>query len=315
VKSAGNERTTDGHAKLILAPGAKDQFRWHAVSQARPEDIIELWFHPAEIKVRLRNPAGVDTPCCESSCPIVTGSFPGGNAYNIAYQPYFKTNGHTRVLVTIRPGSMVQIQPGNWTLDIVSGKLKVPCIVHAWVERIDSRPVRFLNHRDEEITLTIPGTARSVITVGAVESCPPLTNTDHSSYGPTRDARSECEKPDVVAPGKDIVAARAGTLAGTITMTGTSMAAPHVTGVIALLLSNRAKCRSVPIPTAAQIRVALCQQAQYHPGQHTPGFGFGLVDAEALLAAFPCPSTGISTKPASPPPPTTTRKRSMKAPK
>src|SRR5262249_58405477 len=54
-----------------------------------------------------------------------------------------------------------------------------------------------------------------------------------SSAGPTRDGRP---KPEVSAPGQGIFAARSRSQ-GVVQMSGTSMAAPHVTGLIALLLS------------------------------------------------------------------------------
>ena len=87
-------------------------------------------------------------------------------------------------------------------------------------------------------TVGPPGVARLVITVGASNKSDGMAS--FSSRGPTSDGRT---KPDVVFPGVGIVAARAaGTSMGTpvdaryTSASGTSMATPHATGAVALLL-------------------------------------------------------------------------------
>jgi endonuclease G len=166
--------------------------------------------------------------------------------------------------------------------------------IHAWIERSSGVPSMFVNHPDEEMTLSIPGTAQNVITVGAVGSVDdngaqravnagePIAVGDFSSYGPTRDRR---QKPDVCAPGVEVRAARAGTSTNIIDMKGTSMAAPHVTGAIALLLSRTAAAGG-PIPTSTQIASALRQKTKNYTSRWDRGQGFGVVDVAALLAAF-----------------------------
>ncbi|MEV7084522.1 S8 family peptidase [Streptomyces sp. NPDC093085] len=86
-------------------------------------------------------------------------------------------------------------------------------------------------------TIGSPGSAASALTVGAVDRKDQLA--DFSSVGPTADGSL---KPDITAPGVDIVAAKAaqgviGTPAadGYVSMSGTSMATPHVAGAAALL--------------------------------------------------------------------------------
>ena len=70
--------------------------------------------------------------------------------------------------------------------------------IHAWIERGSGPPTEFVTHDDEEMTISVPGTARSVITVGAVDAGGRCASATFSSFGPTRDGT---ERPDVCAPG------------------------------------------------------------------------------------------------------------------
>lgn len=88
------------------------------------------------------------------------------------------------------------------------------------------------NSGPDERTLLSPGCGKDVLTVGAShQSSVP----DYSSRGLTDDGR---QKPDVVAPGTDIMAAEAGTKEQYISKTGTSMAAPYAAGGVLALMSD-----------------------------------------------------------------------------
>lgn len=100
---------------------------------------------------------------------------------------------------------------------------------------------------DANIDLSIadPANLQEAIAVGSVHKSNPHTYgvSYFSSRGPTADGR---QKPDVVAPGERILSCRHRVTAGAATperlyleMSGTSMAAPHVSGVLAAFLSVR----------------------------------------------------------------------------
>ncbi len=98
------------------------------------------------------------------------------------------------------------------------------------------------------LTINDPGNADEAITVGSTHRDMPhrFGVSYFSSKGPTGDGRA---KPDLVAPGERILSAATGSFATVadaqgmsvnyVENSGTSMAAPHVSGVIAAFLSIR----------------------------------------------------------------------------
>ncbi|WP_440902429.1 S8 family serine peptidase, partial [Actinosynnema sp.] len=137
-------------------------------------------------------------------------------------------------------------------------------------------------------TVRSPGTAASALTVGAVDRDDVLA--PFSSHGPNADER--VLKPDITAPGVDVVAAEAGTPGGHVAMSGTSMAAPHVAGAAAVLAQQHPDWR------AQQLKAALMGTAVDPKGATAYEQGAGRVDlARATttpLQADP-PSLGLGT--------------------
>ena len=120
------------------------------------------------------------------------------------------------------------------------------------------------------ISITDPGNADGVITVGSTHRMMPHNYgvSYFSSRGPTGDGRT---KPDLVAPGERIESCA---LNGYVeTMDGTSMAAPHVSGAAALLMSRHRELIGQP----RRIKDILCRTAT-DLGREPRFQGAGIVD-------------------------------------
>ena len=167
---------------------------------------------------------------------------------------------------------------------------------------------RFPAYSSVEGYFSVEAAAKNPITVGATMAniAGALNHlADFSSLGPTWDGRI---KPDVVAPGYSIHTARAGTNCYTPGESGTSVAAPAVTGTLALMLQQYARTYGIDLDTApplpSTLKAALIQTAtdlvdtvndphdwinpdtdadvRYHAG---PDYatGYGLVNALAAV--------------------------------
>jgi subtilisin family serine protease len=140
-------------------------------------------------------------------------------------------------------------------------------------------------------TITDPGNAAKAITVGSTHRYAPhqygVSYT--SSKGPTLDGRL---KPDLVAPGERITSAATGKLregvvplqcdpgiAAYIEDSGTSMAAPHVSGAIAAFLSVRTEYIGQP----DEIKQVFCANT-INLGRHEFYQGAGLLDLMRVLS-------------------------------
>lgn len=138
-------------------------------------------------------------------------------------------------------------------------------------------------------TITTPGDYANIISVGATDVNDKLAS--FSSKGPTVNG---LRKPDISAPGSLILSASYTSDTGVCFKSGTSMATPHVSGAVALLLSAK------PTLTYDQVLQLLQKSAATASLSKATGFtcggtldsvfpnnqyGYGRVDAAQLLVA------------------------------
>jgi len=139
--------------------------------------------------------------------------------------------------------------------------------------------------------------AKNILTVGAVNPLPygpansqSITTAYFSSWGPTDDGRI---KPDLVGNGLNVLSTGASSTTSYITLSGTSQAAPNITGSLYLLQEYYAQKNSGAFMKAATLKGLACHTA-FDAGNVGPDyvFGWGLLDMKAAAQAI----TDIGTK-------------------
>ena len=171
---------------------------------------------------------------------------------------------------------------------------------------------------DSNDTIGIPGTAHNVLTVGAYVTKTTWKGMDGNTYGsnayqigqiapfsslgPTRDNRT---KPDIVAPGMYIASARSSQIGSGNddpdkfhrVLAGTSMAAPHVAGIIALMLQYSPNLSALQIANILRhsAREDLMTGLLASTGSVT--WGFGKADARTATGFFRVSIVGQSLPP------------------
>jgi subtilisin family serine protease len=290
VNSAGNERGGRRHACGRVAEGAD----FHLPFELREEtgrvvdgDIIDLWYYPEDrFAVALRAPNGFQSEFIPPDAEKFV-SFGGGAVAYLSSETGNPGNGHNRINVIFEKGS--GWAQGSWELILRGVELRRGDF-DAWADRPNAVTLISFESHTDACTVTIPGTARNIITTSGfmmTTECglvagdlAPLT-----SFGPTRDGRL---KPDLAAPGFSVMAPTTrgaqgrgvGTYAGA---SGTSVAAPHVTGVIALLLAQDAGLDGGQVRRALLSAVRADSFTGVVPNQ---SWGCGKLDAGATYEAL-----------------------------
>lgn len=298
VKSAGNAGAARCHAEGIVTTGVTADVRFNQPAGDGSMNQIDLWYRGSDVfRVSVVDPAGnLVGPVNVGS--VTSFTLPGGNTVRIDHRNNDPFNGDKRVFMTFGPGAAGVLRDGNWTIRIVALSSPGGGRFDAWIQRGQVVPSFLAPHESSARTISTPGTAREVITAAnyITKGAGVGSLATSSSRGPTRDGRLA---PTLAAPGMWITSAN-GEGTGTNAYRpdgGTSMAAPHITGAIALMLQKN------PSRTQAQIIECLTatarSDAQTGPVPNT-AWGAGKLDANAAVncvparlvvrSVVPCPS-------------------------
>lgn len=290
VNSAGNEREGRRHAHGHAIAGSKVALPFIFVEQHKFEidgDTIDLWYHRDDrFAVALESPAGIVSRFVQPDTEeeIV---FPSGLRAFVSSVTNHPCNGDNRISIVFEKGGW--LKDFEWKL-VLHGNKVAEGKFDVWADRPGrTTPIVFSPaHVSDDCTITLPGTARHILSVGGFVSkpMPPVgILSPLSSSGLTRDGRP---KPELTAPGFNVRAP--GTHkpgdpnpGGYALRRGTSAAAPHVSGLVALLWGLR------PALTSQQISMLLRLTAGtdiFTGATHNPSWGHGKVNAGLAYEAL-----------------------------
>ena len=239
VHSTGNYRRSRAHACGMLKQGQARTLSFVTDPADTTANELEIWYDgDDEFAVCINPPetSGAEAVPLGSQAELAVDEQVVGRVYHRAHDP---NNDDNHIDAFLLPWG----RAGIWTVTIEAVHVRSGRF-HAWLERDEAcKPcqARFIPD-DSNSTYTTGTIANSHVplVVGGYDAhsrTRPVAA--FSSSGPTRDNR---QKPDLVAPGVGVLAARSAPPGSVrsrgqlVRKSGSSMAAPHVTGAVALCL-------------------------------------------------------------------------------
>ena len=259
VAGTGNEGTGAGHRAGSLVMGQEENAQL-SIAPYETGMGVQLWkSYVDQFSIRLVTPSGEVIGPIDSRLGPQTLRY-GGTRILIYYgkpSPFSRAQEVYFDFLPVRD----YLDSGIWTFRLTPERI-VTGQYDMWLPSrgILNPSTRFLRPVPET-TLTIPSTAANVISVGAYDDSY-RAYADFSGRGFTRQTRQV--KPDLAAPGVDIVTARRG--GGYEAVTGTSFAAPFVTGSAALLMQWGILQGNDPFLYGEKVKAYFTRGARHLPG-------------------------------------------------
>ncbi|MEY9387535.1 hypothetical protein ABIF93_005792 [Bradyrhizobium japonicum] len=275
VIAASNSQEDGIHTSGIVPEDQTFSIGWKQMAAGGGE--FELWYPgTSRLEVSLVAPGGVRYGPVSPGANLTLGD-PGSIAIFISNRLDDPNNHDNAIGIWLA----ADLSDEDFTIELKSLDQK-PVDFHAWIERDDQRQSSFSSPVYTHSLGSI-STGHKTIVVGCYDGHKPaFPISSFSSAGPTRDGR---QKPEVSAPGEFVVAAKSGSGDGATRKSGTSMSAPAVTGLIALMLAE-AQRRGNQL-TIDNIRDKLGTSASGNPPPGAPGqwnsqYGFGRANSGAV---------------------------------
>ena len=259
VAGTGNEGTGAGHRAGSLVMGQEENAQL-SIAPYETGMGVQLWkSYVDQFSIRLVTPSGEIIGPIDSRLGPQTLRY-GGTQILIYYgkpSPFSRAQEIYFDFLPVRD----YLDSGIWTFRLTPERI-VTGRYDMWLPSrgILNPSTRFLRPVPET-TLTIPSTAANVISVGAYDDSY-RAYADFSGRGFTRQTGQV--KPDLAAPGVDIVTARRG--GGYEAVTGTSFAAPFVTGSAALLMQWGILQGNDPFLYGEKVKAYFTRGARHLPG-------------------------------------------------
>lgn len=283
----------------VVARGLVTELEWSVIGNGIAdisENELEIWYSPQDRMIASVQPPGESTWYTVAPREFMENKrLSDGTTLSIYNELYHPSNGANYISIYLSPNldplNPRGIRAGLWKVRLEGEEIRDGRF-HAWIERDDPAEIgriageRFFRFPSfftatsnvDSHSISSLGCGHNVIAVANLDSAKSRINVT-SSQGPTRDDR---KKPDICAPGTNIRAAKGFSLDGDkwVSMSGTSMASPYVTGVIGLMLAVN------PQLNAAQCAGILQRTSKPLPGM-TFGWqndtGFGEIDPELAI--------------------------------
>jgi len=309
--SAGNLRNDDVHWQASIPAGGTVSVLYQPVLNPGDNDGISFWaYNENATIVRLRILARHSTnavlataevPLMNGNGPVTT-NLPGGLRVNIHNGPQAPNNRHFNPeIYWIMSAGATPPTTAPWIIRFRNTG-RSPCVVHGFAAYRDSmgsfvfnaaqtQPLIGVTYTADEVRqfnshkIGAPGNAPGCICVAAFTSEPGLTGGAgnnvgdiawFSSPGPLRAVGAAQRAIDAALPGHRILSAQAGT-GGLVTMSGTSMATPVMTGLVAAMLQINGSL------TTGSLRNRLEIAATLRAADKPEDWGLGRLDASVLL--------------------------------